>query len=373
MEQFISTQEFVQAFRETFGEKAELPLVFGFGDEAANPHTPKIGGCLFKALDMARKGRLVSLSAETVSCGVELPKPFINFCRVDRAQSFEGMEGLLFFATPDVLSGLAAWAFFDSNDPQTVTTPFVSGCGDMLQMAVRENRDNGSRTFLGLFDPSDRHYVAADELGFVIPRSRFLSMQHTLRRCCLFDTNAWQKVRKRISHPDNIIYTQKYYSPCGNLILGSFGDRLCLCDWEKSPHRSITDKRLRKSLHAEFEEGTSNVLREAAGQLDSYFAGKQPRLSVPMLFAGSAFQKTVWQALADIPYGETLSYGELARRIGHPTAVRAVANAVGANPISLFAPCHRVIGSDRSLTGYAGGLPAKQFLLQLESDVDLLF
>ena len=87
---------------------------------------------------------------------------------------------------------------------------------------------------------------------------------------------------------------------------------------------------------------------------------------MPLLFVGSDFQKSVWQMLLEIPYGQTISYGEMARRIGIPKAVRAVANANGANAISIFAPCHRIIGSDRSLTGYGGGLEAKKFLLELE-------
>ena len=95
--------------------------------------------------------------------------------------------------------------------------------------------------------------------------------------------------------------------------------------------------------------------------------------SVPLLFVGTEFQKSVWHELLNIPYGTTVSYGELSRKLGNPKAVRAVAASNGANPISIFVPCHRVIGSNRKLTGYGGGLPAKQFLLELEiSAVSLL-
>ena len=87
---------------------------------------------------------------------------------------------------------------------------------------------------------------------------------------------------------------------------------------------------------------------------------------VPLLFVGTEFQKTVWNFLLTIPFGKTISYGEMARQIGLPKAVRAVANANGANSISIFAPCHRVIGSDRSLTGYGGGLEAKRLMLELD-------
>ena len=87
---------------------------------------------------------------------------------------------------------------------------------------------------------------------------------------------------------------------------------------------------------------------------------------IPLLFIGTEFQKNVWHKLLEIPYGKTVSYGELAKLLGIPKAVRAVANANGANAISIFAPCHRVIGSDHSLTGYGGGLAAKRLLLDLE-------
>lgn len=120
-------------------------------------------------------------------------------------------------------------------------------------------------------------------------------------------------------------------------------------------------------LSADLAEGTSDILEEAARQLDEYFSGRRSEFSVPLLFVGTDFQKTVWKALLSIPYGQTLSYGELAARIGKPKSVRAVANANGANALSIFAPCHRVVGSDRSLTGYAGGLEAKRWLLELEN------
>ena len=164
----------------------------------------------------------------------------------------------------------------------------------------------------------------------------------------------------------NRIVTRRYESPCGALLLGSYADRLCLCDWQIEKHRDNVDGRLRRILHADFVEGSSPVLDRAVSQLDEYFGGKRREFDIPLLFVGTEFQKTVWNALLAIPYGTTLSYGEMARRVGRPKAVRAVANANGANPISIFAPCHRVIGSDRTLTGYGGGLPAKAYLLRLE-------
>lgn len=149
-------------------------------------------------------------------------------------------------------------------------------------------------------------------------------------------------------------------------MLGSFGDKLCLCDWQVERHRNHVDNRLKRILNAEFEEGVSPVIEKAVNQLDEYFAGKRTEFDVPLLFVGTDFQKKVWHDLLNIPYGKTVSYGEMARNIGMPKAVRAVANANGANVISIFAPCHRVIGSDRTLTGYGGGLSAKEYLLRIE-------
>lgn len=165
----------------------------------------------------------------------------------------------------------------------------------------------------------------------------------------------------------NIIKTKRYESPCGTLLLGSFDDKLCLCDWQVEKHRGHVDRRLKRILNAEFEEGTSEVIERAMEQLDEFFAGQRREFDMPLLFTGTDFQKTVWNELLEIPFGMTVSYGEMARRIGMPKAVRAVANANGANSMSIFAPCHRVIGSDRSLTGYGGGLAAKRFLLDLET------
>jgi methylated-DNA-[protein]-cysteine S-methyltransferase len=110
-------------------------------------------------------------------------------------------------------------------------------------------------------------------------------------------------------------------------------------------------------------------LAEAARQLDEYFAGTRRSFSLDFELDGTEFQRRVWLALADIPYGETVSYGELARSVGHPNAYRAVGSANGANPLAIILPCHRVIASDGSLGGYGGGLATKQRLLDLERSV----
>jgi methylated-DNA-[protein]-cysteine S-methyltransferase len=119
-------------------------------------------------------------------------------------------------------------------------------------------------------------------------------------------------------------------------------------------------------------EGTVDddaVLAKAAAQLDAYFAGELTTFDLPLSLAGTGFQASVWAGLCDIPYGETISYGELARRIGQPSASRAVGLANGRNPVSIVVPCHRVIGANGSLTGYGGGLDRKRYLLGLEQRV----
>lgn len=108
---------------------------------------------------------------------------------------------------------------------------------------------------------------------------------------------------------------------------------------------------------------------EVVRQLDAYFRGELRTFTLPYRLSGTSFQNQVWQALADIPYGETLSYGELATRLGTPKASRAVGAANGNNPLPIILPCHRVIGANGSLTGFGGGLPTKKFLLHHEAEV----
>lgn len=108
-------------------------------------------------------------------------------------------------------------------------------------------------------------------------------------------------------------------------------------------------------------------LREASAQLGEYFAGRRRTFDLPLAPRGTEFRKLVWRALQTIPYGQTATYGEIARAIGQPQASRAIGGANHHNPLAIFIPCHRVIGSDGSLTGYGGGLPRKRLLLDLES------
>lgn len=162
------------------------------------------------------------------------------------------------------------------------------------------------------------------------------------------------------------ISIQRYQSPCGELLLGAFGNRLCLCNWTKELHPKRVENRLQALLNAKFTEESVPVVQEAAWQLDEYFKGKRQAFDMPLLLVGTEFQKSAWQELLKIPYGTTITYADLAARLGRPNAVRAVANANGANAISIFAPCHRVVGSNGTLGGYGGGIEAKRFLLGLE-------
>jgi len=167
---------------------------------------------------------------------------------------------------------------------------------------------------------------------------------------------------------NNFIIIKHFDFPCGVIILGSFDGKLCLCDWADGRRRASIDQRLQRILNANFVEGSSDIIEMARQQLNEYFLNQRRNFDIPLLFVGTDFQKKVWNELRNIPYGKTVSYGELARRIGMPKAVRAVANANAVNAISIIAPCHRVIGTDGSLTGYGGGLNRKKFLLELEKN-----
>ncbi len=118
------------------------------------------------------------------------------------------------------------------------------------------------------------------------------------------------------------------------------------------------------------EPNPNALVRRAAEQLAAYFAGRRTRFDLPLNAAGTAFQRRVWQALCTVPFGETASYGEIAAALGNPRASRAVGLANGRNPIAILVPCHRIIGSDGSLTGYGGGLDRKRWLLDHERRLD---
>ena len=170
----MDVKQFIKDFREAFGQKAALPLLFGYSDQPV-ADTERINGCFKRA-----------------------EKPYLNFVRIDQAESFDGFEGIMFYATPDMLSGLCGWAFFDSNAADAVVTQFGSGCSTVVSMTIVENARQGQRCFLGLFDPSVRPYVGPNELSFTIPMSRFKNMTETMKECFLFDSHAWKKVKARL-------------------------------------------------------------------------------------------------------------------------------------------------------------------------------
>ena len=235
----MDTKAFTSQYKEAFGEAAPLPLVFYYSDSPA-AETEKVPGCFLKYIRLAQEGTSVSLSMDNITCGggkfyagfTEMPphvpgfvsekekykespeltldylslfgpsmtgRKYLNFVRVDQAETFDGMEGLLFIAPPDVISGLCAWAFYDRNDHDTVSLIFGSGCSSIVANAVRENRHNGFRCYVGLTDPSARQWFGENDLSFVIPACRFGTMSATMDKCCLKDTAGWTRIRNRIN------------------------------------------------------------------------------------------------------------------------------------------------------------------------------
>ena len=234
----MDIQTFIQNFREAFGEKAELPLVFWYSATQEGT-AEKINGCIFKGMKTAREGGIISLNAETIGCGggkfytgfTEMPehvptfvslkerykqtpqmvidfiqqigvlkaeKKYLHFARIDRIESLKEVEGVVFIANPDMLSGLTTWAYYDNNAEDGVVSMFGSGCSCIVTQATIENRKGGKRTFIGFFDPSVRPYFEPDKLSYTIPMSRFREMCGTMRQSCLFDTHAWGKIRERM-------------------------------------------------------------------------------------------------------------------------------------------------------------------------------
>ncbi len=154
-------------------------------------------------------------------------------------------------------------------------------------------------------------------------------------------------------------YYTRYDSPLDSLLL--------VANDEALTGVYFADGRSQSIIGGDWEARLAHpVLQSAKRQLGEYFVGRRKIFDLPLAPSGTPFQHRVWQALLAIPYGETQSYADIARRIGNPKAVRAVGAANGANPLSIVVPCHRVIGADGSLTGYGGGLPRKRKLLALE-------
>jgi methylated-DNA-[protein]-cysteine S-methyltransferase len=153
------------------------------------------------------------------------------------------------------------------------------------------------------------------------------------------------------------MYWHELESPVGRLLLAGERERLGLVHFQAGP-RPLRPK-------ADWVADAS-AFRAVVRQINEYFAGARRTFDLELAMPGTDFQRAVWSALRSIPYGVTVSYAELARRLGRPRAVRAVGSANGANPLPIVVPCHRVIGSDGSLTGFGGGLEAKRRLLELE-------
>lgn len=238
----MTSATFISRFREIFGERVPLPLVYFYSDKPL-AETPFVGGCLFKTFAQAEQGTAVSFNATNIGCGggrfytgfapmpdrvpkfvsetehykhtpaqvaeaisqmdiQKAPGPWLNIVRSDEVETFDQIEGMVFLATADELSGLCGWAFYDTQDPQAVTTIFGSGCSTMLANVTTENRRGGQHCFLGLFDPSVRPWIDADKLGFAIPKSRLDTMLLTLDSCFLTNSHAWSKVRQRLQAND---------------------------------------------------------------------------------------------------------------------------------------------------------------------------
>ena len=235
----MKPSDFISQYTEFFGASAPLPIAVVYSDTPMG-ETSKVPGCMFKQFHRAYRGETVTLDAENFTCGggnaysglAPLPervfsfvsicekykqspetarksieaigaelseKPYLNFVRIDRLDSFDDMEGLIFFTAPDVVSGLFTWANYDSNDINAVQSPWGSGCSTTITSLVNENRNGGKHCFIGLFDVSARPFFHQDIISFSIPKSRFDEMCETLSQCCVSGAPAWLKVRKRIN------------------------------------------------------------------------------------------------------------------------------------------------------------------------------
>jgi methylated-DNA-[protein]-cysteine S-methyltransferase len=171
----------------------------------------------------------------------------------------------------------------------------------------------------------------------------------------------------------NRIIIQHDRTEIGELVLGSFEGRLCLLGSGNRDMTQMVAYTMGKRLDADVTEQNDALLEETKRQIDEYLAGSRRAFDVPLLLVGTDFQRNVWNALLQVPYGATASYLQIARAIGKEKAVRAVGNACRANPIGIIVPCHRIIGSDGSLVGYYGGLSLKRRLLNLERGHTLEF
>lgn len=167
---------------------------------------------------------------------------------------------------------------------------------------------------------------------------------------------------------NSLIWCHEFTTPIGKLILGTYNDKLCLSAWANASTLPTIYSRLTKTLKTSITYREAPMTIKAIDYLNKYFDGILSSIDdIPLLDIGSEFMQTVWHTLCTIPAGTTISYRCLAERMGRPTSTRAVARAVALNPLMIFYPCHRVIGTNGKLTGYAGGIEIKRQLLAIES------
>ena len=160
-----------------------------------------------------------------------------------------------------------------------------------------------------------------------------------------------------------------FETPFGELIIGDYEGELCLCDWRYRKKRDAIDNRIKNGLKAVFEIGSSKLIEKTKEQLTEYFNKDREVFELPLILVGTVFQKGVWEQLLKIPFGVSKTYMHLSEELGNVKAIRAVASANGANAISIIIPCHRIIGSNGELIGYAGGVSSKNKLLSLENSM----
>lgn len=235
----MTPSEFIQEYMDCFGEEAPLPLAVVYSNSPLG-EVRNVPGCIFKQFHRVYNGESVTFEANNLTCGggklytglgltppkvydfVSLvekykcnpdtakesidmldarmsEKRYINFIRIDKLTSFDDMEGLMFFVSPDILSGLFTWANYDISDVNAVQSPWGSGCSTTITSLVNENRKGGRHCFIGMLDVSARPFFKPDILSFSIPRSRFIEMCGTLSQCCVAGAPAWLKVKKRIN------------------------------------------------------------------------------------------------------------------------------------------------------------------------------
>jgi AraC family transcriptional regulator, regulatory protein of adaptative response / methylated-DNA-[protein]-cysteine methyltransferase len=163
-----------------------------------------------------------------------------------------------------------------------------------------------------------------------------------------------------------MIFTQTIDTPIGLMVAGAVKEGICMLEFTDRKMLNTEYKIIRKYLNSDISDGNNDLLNNLRSELSEYFSGRRKEFSVPLIYTGTDFQKSVWNELIRIPYGTTRTYGEQAAKLGNTLSVRAVAGANGMNKISIIVPCHRVIGENGKLTGYGGGLWRKKWLIEHE-------